>query len=110
MISFKYLNPKHILDFIADLYKRPVEVSREDLHNAYISVFKESVNGRIVLEHLAKIHFVGRSTLSREVRKSDHNEGRRYVVESIIHTINNDIKTLEKMNQAIQKESESEEE
>jgi hypothetical protein len=109
MISLKFLNPRHIISFIAKMRSHPIDLERAALHDAYRSIFLHNKAGQAVLENLAKLHFVGRMTLVRDDRKSAFNEGRRYVVESIIHTINNDLKTLEAITKAAEAENNTEE-
>ncbi len=109
MISLKYLNPKAIIEFVREMRsaRRP-KLGRQDLHAAYKNVFLESVDGEAILEHLATMHFVGRPTIGKTDRSHAFNEGRKYVVESIIHVINNDLKTLDALHKAAIRESEEE--
>lgn len=109
MIHLKFLDPRHIINFVSRMCSRPIRLERKALHDAYRSIFLENKSGQAVLEHLAQIHYVGRMTLTKSPERTAFNEGRRYVIESIIHTINNDLETLEALNKAAQEENYTEE-
>lgn len=101
MIKLKYLNPANVINYILRIRRKPVRVTREQLYESYKSVFLRSPEGRIVLEHLSRLHFVGKQTFHRDERQSAFNEGQRFVVESIIHVISNDLEALKKLSEQI---------
>lgn len=108
MNIFKY-SAGPVIRFIKKMRSSSRKIERQVLYDHYIATFIESPSGEAVLEHLANIHFVGRPTIAKSDRLSAFNDGRKYVVESIIHVINSDLEKLEELNRKAQKAYEEQE-
>lgn len=95
---------------VRDAYDRLKRLrdNRVRLHNAYRAVF-DTEDGRLVLRHLCRIGNVTNSSFTVGSSKStEFEEGKRYVVLSILRFINKDIDQLvQQIEEAMQKEHET---